>query len=298
MQVRISYDMIDNMSILGKQQTIPPPHTAQTTLSLSETNMMKASGYTMKRENLYLSTIDSNAHRLAYQHKLGLEIAEFCTAWNLDDQLSQTDQVVREKQTCSNRFVLHGPFSELFPCAIDLKVRAVAAQRYRQTIQAARRYGINKIVLHAGYNPYLYYPCWFTEKSIQFWQDFMAEVPDDMVICLENVLEEEPKMLADIVRSVNNPKLRMCLDVGHANVYSKNAPLEWVNDCADLIAHFHIHNNSGAHDSHSALDCGTIPMVQLLEAIDISCPTASITLELEDSVSSLQWLAEKNFLDA
>ncbi len=246
----------------------------------------------MKRENLYLSTIDSNAHNLAKQYGLGLEIAEFCTAWNLDDEFPKTDREVREKMACSDRFVLHGPFNELFPCAIDRKVREVAAQRYRQTIEVSQAYGIRKMVLHAGYNTWLYFPCWFTEKSISFWQDFVAEIPDGMVICLENVLEEEPKMLADIIRTVDSPKIRMCLDVGHANAYSKFSPIEWVRACGDIISHFHIHNNDGSWDTHSALDCGTIPMAELLETIDVCCPDASITLELTDSLPSLRWLAD------
>lgn len=250
----------------------------------------------MKRANLYLSTIDANAHHLAKQYGLGLEIAEFCTAWNLDDQFPQTDELVRSKLTCSDRFVLHGPFNELFPCAIDQKVRAVAAQRYRQTLETAKGYGIQKLVLHGGYNPWLYFPCWYTEQSILFWKDFVSEIPDGMMICLENVLEEEPAMLADIIRAVDCPSLRMCLDIGHAHTYSKHTPMEWLCDCADILAHFHIHNNDGHQDSHSALTCGTIPMAPLLDTINTLCPTASMTLELADSASSLQWLADKNIL--
>ena len=33
----------------------------------------------MNRNNLYLSTVDPNAHLIARSHQLGLELAEFCT---------------------------------------------------------------------------------------------------------------------------------------------------------------------------------------------------------------------------
>ena len=251
----------------------------------------------MKKEKLYLSTIDDHAHTLAMSQGLGLEIAEFSTAWNLDDEFAQTDAIVSPKLRCSDRFTLHGPYSELFPCAIDRKVRALAAQRYRQTIETALHYGIHKIILHAGFNPWLYFPCWFTEQSISFWKEFEKEIPEGVELVLENVLEEQPEHLADIIRAVDSPKIRMCLDVGHAHAYSK-APVEkWVRDCGDVIDHFHVHNNDGSWDTHSPLDCGTIPMKALLSQIEAACPNATLTLELMDGASSLNWLRKEEILE-
>lgn len=159
----------------------------------------------MHRNKLYLSTIDDHAHVLAKEYGLGLELAEFCTAINLDQQFSEKDALIRPKLGCTNRLVMHGPFSELFPCAVDPMIRNVAAQRYRQAITAARHYGISKLILHGGYNPHLYFPCWYQEQSVAFWNEFINEIPDDFVIYLENILEETPDMLADIIRKVQSP---------------------------------------------------------------------------------------------
>lgn len=251
----------------------------------------------MNKNNLYLSTIDDHAQDLAKQQGLGLEIAEFSTAWNLDDSFAQTDAIVRSKLDCSDRFTMHGPYSELFPCAIDRKVRALAADRYRQTIQTALQYDIHKIVFHAGFNPWLYFPCWFTEQSILFWKEFVRDIPDGVELVLENVLEEQPEQLAEIIRAVDSPKLRMCLDVGHAHAYSKAPVLTWVSECRDIIDHFHIHNNDSTWDTHSPLDCGTIPMARVLSAISELCPDATVTLELMDGASSLDWLRKEGILE-
>lgn len=248
----------------------------------------------MNIKKMYLSTMDENAHNLAKSNGLGIELAEFCTAWNLDDQFAETDAKVRLEMACSDRFVLHGPFNELFPCAIDPKAKQLAAMRYRQTIETAQNYGIRKLVFHGGYNPRIYFPCWYTEQSIQFWMDFLPQIPNNMVLCLENVLEEEPGMLADILRGVNSPKLRMCLDVGHANAYSKIPVAQWITSCADVLDHFHVHNNDTTWDTHSALDCGTMDMVSVLSSIDKNCPNATVTLELLQAESSLQWLKGHN----
>ncbi len=244
----------------------------------------------MNQNHVFLSTVDPNAHLLAQKYGFGLEFAEFCTAWNLDDEFPSTDAAVREKLQFSDRYTLHGPFNELFPCAIDPKARALAASRYQQAIAVAQSYGIRKIILHGGYNPWLYFPCWYTEQSILFWKDFAACIPADMTICVENVLEEEPKMLSEIIRAVDSPRLRMCLDVGHAHAYSKADVFDWIEQCSDVIAHFHVHNNDKSWDTHSPLNEGTIPMERLLHTIETRCPGATITLELPDAESSIHWL--------
>lgn len=244
-------------------------------------------------DKFYISTIDENAHVLARQYGLGIEIAEFCTPWFLDTDFEKVDPLIREKLGCSDRFVLHAPFSELFPCAIDPKVRAIAAERYRQVIQVAQGYGIRKIVIHGGYNPRIYFPIWYIEQSVQFWKDFVQEIPDDMVFCLENVFEEEPAMLTEIVRQVDDPRIWMCLDVGHVNTYSKIPVMDWLESCVDIVAHFHIHNNDTSRDSHSQLFDGTISMKELLSVIEEKCPDATITLELMNAEPSVRWLLEE-----
>lgn len=244
-------------------------------------------------DKFYLSTIDENAHLLAKKYGLGLEIAEFCTPWFLDSEFEQTDRLVREKLGCSDRFVLHAPFSELFPCAIDPKVRAVAAERYRQVIQVAQGYGIHKIVVHGGYNPRIYFPVWYTEQSVQFWKGFVSEIPENMVFCLENVFEEEPAMLTEIVRQMDDRRIRLCLDVGHANAYSTLGWRSWLEECADVTEHIHIHNNDGDRDSHSRLWEGSLPMKELLAVVEQVCPRATVTLELMGAEESVKWLMEE-----
>lgn len=249
----------------------------------------------MEKERFYISTIDPNAADTAREYGLGLEIAEYCTAWNMDREFPETDAAVREKLEGVSRRVLHGPFNELFPCAIDPRARELAAYRYRQAIGLAKGYGADKVVLHGGYNPRLYYPCWYTEQSILFWKEFFREDPG-VEIVLENVFEEEPAMLLDIVRGVDHPKLRMCLDVGHVNAYSEIPASEWLKVCAGEVRHFHLHNNDGSGDVHGGLDQGTIPMKELLAMAKELCPAATFTLELMDARPSAVWLTENGLL--
>ncbi len=238
----------------------------------------------------YLSTIAPDAAEVARQYGLGLEIAEYCTAWNMDEEFTQTDAVVRKRLEGIPKRVLHAPFNELFPCAIDPKARALAKERYLQAMYLAERYGAEKVIIHGGYNPRIYYPVWYVERSVLFWKAFLQET--DMSIVLENVLEETPDMLLDIVKGVDDPRLRLCLDVGHANAYSKIPVIDWLTEWAPYLSHFHIHNNDGSCDSHSALEQGTIPMKEFLLATQELRPDASITLEVMEAEPSVKWLEE------
>ena len=249
----------------------------------------------MRKDRLYLSTIAPDAAQTARKWGVNLEIAEFCTAWNMDRAFQAVDKAVKEKIKGIGGLLLHAPFNELFPCAIDPKARELAADRFRQAIDLANAYGAKKVILHGGYNPWIYYPVWYVERSILFWKEFLQEDPG-VELVLENVLEEEPAWLLDIVKGVNDPRLRMCLDIGHVNAYSKIPVMEWLELCAPWISHFHIHNNDGAADRHRALFEGTIPMADFLYRAEQLCPDATFTLELMEDGPSAAWLADNGLL--
>lgn len=243
----------------------------------------------------FLSTIGADSPAVAREYGLGLEIAEYCTAANMDEELPRWDALVRQKLEGIPRRVFHAPFNELFPCAIDPRARALAAERYRQAIRLAKAYGAEKVIIHGGFQPYLYYPVWYVEQSIVFWRDFLEEDPG-VEIVLENVLEPEPELLRDIVSGVDNEKLRLCLDVGHVNAYARVDAGQWLTCLAPYLSHFHLHNNDGTWDTHSPLMTGTLPMEGLLREAEALCPEASCTLELQETASSVQWLRERRFL--
>ena len=245
----------------------------------------------MDKTRLYISTTASDAHAVAEKNGLGIEIAEYCTAWNMDEKFEEVHPKVQEKINGIPGRILHAPFNELFPCAIDKKARELAASRYRQAIELVKQYDATKVVIHGGYNPWIYYPVWYVEESIKFWKVFLQEDPS-VEIVLENVLETEPQWLQDIVKGVDDPRLRLCLDIGHVNAYSKIPVADWLKEWAPYLSHFHIHNNDGSWDTHSPLDCGNIPMWEFLDSAAVLCPEATFTLELLEAESSVRWLLE------
>lgn len=253
---------------------------------------MESLGKTMNQKKLYLSTIDPNAAMVAEKYGLGLEIAEYCTAWNMDEKFPQTHEKVEKTIKKCNKRLLHAPFNELFPCAIDPKARALAAERYRQAVALACRYGAEKVVVHGGFHPLIYYPEWYVEQSVSFWKSFLKEETPVQIV-LENVLEKDPCWMLDVVQAVDDPRLGLCLDIGHVNAYSQIPVMQWLEKWAPKLSHFHIHNNDGTWDTHRPLWEGSIPMREFIEKAEKLCPQATFTLELADSESSVSWLLEK-----
>ena len=247
------------------------------------------------QKNLYLSGMDDHAADFARQLGLGLEITRFSWAVMLDHP--KTAMSVRQEMREIQRFWLHAPFAEMSPCAVDPLVRQVTAKRYRQTIRTAQNLKISQLVIHSGFIPATYYPEWFTEQSIAFWREFLESAPPDMTIALENVMDPDPTAIVEIIQQVNDPRLQLCLDIGHANHYGSKLPIQdWITAMAPHLAHVHLHNNFGNWDSHNALDHGTIDMASILDALLELCPRSTFTIENQDCTPSLNWLQKEGYL--
>ena len=250
------------------------------------------------RDRLYVSTIADDACRLAAQHRLGLEIAEFCTAACMDDHFSEYGPMVVDKMRAARRFVFHGPFNELSPASIDPLALALTRQRYLQACRLAHDLGIDRVVIHSGYTPMVYHKSWMKDRSIAFWKALLPELPEGTVILLENVMEDGPELIRDILEGVSDRRLRACLDVGHANtVVSRTKPLDWIGPLAPYLSHVHIHNNMGDMDLHQNLDDGTIPMADLLQTLERSCTNLTYTIEAMHAEPSIRFLQRIGLLE-
>ena len=246
---------------------------------------------------LFISTTADDCREAALRGGVGLEIAEFCWAQRIDLDLEKNVARCRELMEGLPRFIFHAPFAELAPCAIDPRARELAASRYRQSVRLAERLGTKRIVIHGGFIPEVYFPEYYVSESIHFWKRFLRDAPDDIEIMLENVMEPSPDTLVRIADGVGDPRLGLCLDVGHANCsVSQTPPLEWIEPMRPHLRHVHIHNNEGDRDLHSPLGSGTIPMEQVLDTVLEACPRASFTVENIHCRESMDWLADKGYL--
>ncbi len=250
-------------------------------------------------QRLYVSTVADDAASTAKKFKLGIELAEFCMASNMDKDFKEWDEKARNNMKSTGRVVLHAPFNELCPSAIDPLVLDIAKRRYQQVYELAKSYGISRMVVHSGYVPFVYFKEYFVERSVEFWREYLSDKPDSFFIAVENVLEDSPNELIEIAKGVNDPRFKLCLDVGHANITKKGITMEqWTTAVLPYLGHVHLHNNHGWPDSHEMLGSGDMDMELLLRLIINGAPAATLTLEIRDSCrSSVEWLIDKGFLE-
>ena len=196
----------------------------------------------------------------------------------------------------ADRFVFHAPFAELYPAAIDPLARKVAMDRFNQAYQRMTALGVRRMVAHSGFLPYVYYPVWQVSQSIAFWREFLSDKPDDFELLLENVLDDTPDMLREILDGLNDPRAGVCLDVGHAHVsvVSKIPLVQWIDTLRPHIRHVHLHDNDASFDLHSPLGEGTIDVPAVLAALPETC---TITLENITAAPSVEWLKKRGYLE-
>lgn len=248
----------------------------------------------MKKERLFLSTIADDAVQTAREFGLGVELAQFCLAENMDKTPPDVQASLDAALEVPRR-VLHAPFAELCPAAIDPLVREVAKRRFLQAAALAKRYGAEKMVVHSGFIPLVYYPEWFAPQAAAFWRVFLNDV-DGLTLCVENVMETSPDVLRQIAEQVNDPRLRICFDVGHAFCQSGElAP--WLDALAPYISHVHLHNNHGSFDEHLGLPDGTLDMAAVIRQLEALAPQATYTLEVRSARASVEWLLEEGLLE-
>lgn len=257
------------------------------------------------KNKLFIATFSDDALNTAKDFGVGLEINHTCISENLDEANRERllEEIRTDMQTAgitdSRKLFLHGPFTEIHPAAIDYRAKEFGTERLNQAYETAAALGINRMVVHTGWLPFIYFKSWQAEKGAEFWQRFLADKPADFRIYVENVLEDEPYMLLDMMKQMDNPAIKLCLDVGHANAMtSRDIPVtKWIEVLGPYIGHFHLHNNDGTGDSHNAFDQGNMDFSEVLGAIAENCDSsATLTIEAHDARSCLEWLRRGNYI--
>jgi sugar phosphate isomerase/epimerase len=248
-------------------------------------------------DRLFISTVAEDGAECAREFKLKLELAEFCTAMNMDTDFSVWDSLARERLRGDTAGAFHAPFNELCPAAIDPEVLSVAKSRYAQAYALMGTYGAKRMIVHSGYVPLVYFKEYFVERSVAFWREYLADKPEDFTLLLENVLEDSPELLRDVVRGVDDRRFRLCLDIGHANTIVSDIPVaEWIERSAGYISHVHLHNNYRQWDHHNPLPDGTLDMRACMELLTRHAPDATFTLESLAARPSVLWLIGEGYL--
>jgi len=105
---------------------------------------------------------------------------------------------------------------------------------------------------------------------------------EDIVIVLENVTEDDPLHLLNLVRSIDSPQLKICYDVGHSLLHSSHDIESWVEVLKKYIEYVHIHWNAGDIDAHRAPEDDFIKRFYSLLGEKGVDPIVALEYEIDD----------------
>ena len=237
---------------------------------------------------------------IALRHHVGIEIHEFISPDNLDADDGQAETIGERIQAIPLRG-FHGPFYELVPASRDKQIQQVARSRFQRAVELANVVGAQHLILHTGYFPKTYSRGTWIDNSVAFWVPFLTDLPGGVQLHLENVYEDDPSMIAELIDRVNEAlsreALTICLDVGHVHANSSRGLEDWIVGLGSVIRYVHLHNNDGILDDHWGLWRGKIDMVRVLSLLSEHAPNAVWTVETapSDVERSLIWLKEQGY---
>jgi sugar phosphate isomerase/epimerase len=133
------------------------------------------------------------------------------------------------------------------------------------------------------------------ERNAIFWPEVLEKYPPTVV--LENTFEPTPEMFRALLGEVSSSRLKVCLDMGHMNVWSKVPLEEWIAVLGEDIHSMHIHDNKGDYDYHLVPGKGTINWQEFSDLIAKYQIDPDIVFEvktLETTIQSLKYFREEN----
>jgi sugar phosphate isomerase/epimerase len=231
----------------------------------------------------------------AKQNSYNLEVATFAYA-NVYD--TDWDEAIKQHKLQLSQFSgkvsLHGVYRDILIHSHDSKIAAVARERIQGSIDVAKALNAQKIVFHGSVNPLVadewYLKNWL-EKNAAFWKEVLSQYSGTILI--ENVWEPNPETLRSLMDAVDSPRLKVCLDVAHAHVYSK-VPLDsWLSVLGADVVYMHYSDNSGQVDQHSIVGDGNIDWQNLTGSIQRLGLCPEVVLEectLDNTQASIDYL--------
>ena len=236
--------------------------------------------------------------QLAESCQLRFECLELSTASFLDNE--EHAEIAKLWYKNSEKVTsVHGCFMDVNPGSGDEKFRTLSMERCRESCQLAMALGAGFVVLHASAFPFLrggYLSVW-ADRCAKFYTELAEEY--DLMLCIENSFDLDPEPLRVLMEKMNHPKIRVCLDIGHAN--HSRAPLEqWFEELGEYIEYLHLSDNRGQFDDHLPMGEGNVDW-KLADALYRKLGrNLPMTLEvggLEGIRKSLQYMDENRLFE-
>jgi len=257
------------------------------------------------KDNLFISFVDESMKKYFFNNSIeyNVELVLFCLPEILNGPWRE---VVKRVKNVFKRYPvrrhMHGPFIDLPYHSRDQEVCALAKRKIIQGLTIAEEIGAEHIVFHSTYNPLVVdsrYPRSWNQRALEFWLEIIPYAErSGCIMVIENVFDPYPEIIKGLVKKINSPYFKACLDVGHAHIFGKVGLEQWVKILKNDLVHLHIHDNSKVFDEHYGLGKGTINFKRFFTSIEKEKIDPSFTLEVRDDKEmrrSFRYLKSKGY---
>ncbi len=235
---------------------------------------------------------------LAREVGVGLELQAFAYPDVLDGDWKE---LVEEYQMALDglpgELAMHGPFLDMASGSPDPLIREVVRQRLEHSLEISAMLDARTIVFHPNFIASIHnerYRSQWTDRQTDFWAPLAERAQGlGLVIALENMWEFDPYIIQEVLRQIDSPALRACIDVGHTQLFSSIDLDNWLEVMAPYLVHLHLNNNLGKVDEHLAFDDGVINYEEVMPKLRALPLHPAFSLEIEqvaDIRRSLRYL--------
>jgi len=241
-----------------------------------------------------ISTIDEFNAEEYNRLNIGVEIQDFTEPNLSEEEIASLVKRYKELFKGFNKTKsMHGPFLDLKPSSPDEDIRRVSFNKYLRTLKIATELDMDYVVFHSQINPFLNQPILVelnNQQSREAWHSLINESIDYKgIIVIENIFEESPYMIKELIEIIGLPNIKINFDIGHARL--GNVSLEnWIKELKDYIAYVHLHSNDGVHDLHQIpSDIEISVIVKLLDKYGID-PVIALEYKTKDASREIELL--------
>ena len=195
---------------------------------------------------------------------------------------------------------LHAPFWDLNLGTKNQMIKEATMKTLQWAYDMAKKLGCTEVVVHNGFVPNTSFYQGWVKNAVVFWNEFFDGKDNSITMMIENQCEENSDVLKMEIDAVNDSRLKVCLDIGHAHANSKMSVEDWIVSLGDRIGYLHMHNNhavqpnrpSYMNDEHLGLNDGSIDIKNICYLLEKYCPNAIWCLEckLEYMDSSIKFI--------
>lgn len=248
----------------------------------------------LSTDRFAINTFDKTALPVARRLGWGLEVEEYLWMYK-EDEIAAKRRRVPEMVSGFSRLSFHGTAVSRDVVGVNNLSDEELLSIYNESYLNACFHGIDKIVYHSNYLSAMQTRDVWVSRQAAFWKEFLRDKPASLHLYIENFIDDTPGLLAQLCDSVDDPRLRICLDVGHASANSSIGLGEWVDLLGKRIGHVHLHNNDGLEDRHWSLGRGVVNIAATIESLleKTDAPVFVLECDLEES---LRWLYQRGFL--